>query len=98
MQACQAGGKVVIAAHSGDQVRIRVADDGCGIATEDQKRIFEPFFGLRRGGTGLGLFVSLNFVRRWGGDILVQSAPGTGSTFEVVLPAVTAFTDQEHAR
>ena len=98
MQACQAGGKVVIAAHSGDQVRIRVADDGCGIATEDQKRIFEPFFGLRRGGTGLGLFVSLNFVRRWGGDILVRSAPGTGSTFEVVLPAVAALAEQEPTR
>jgi PAS domain S-box-containing protein len=98
MQACRVGGRVVVGASDGDPVRIRVTDDGCGIAPEDQKRIFEPFFGLRKGGTGLGLFVSLNFVRRWGGDILVRSAPGTGSTFEVVLPAVASTAGQESAR
>ena len=58
-----------------------------GAATADQQaRIFEPFFSLRSGGTGLGLFVSLNSVRRWGGDIHVASTPGQGSTFEVALP------------
>jgi len=70
-----------------DLVRIRVADDGAGIPAELQKRIFEPFFSARRGGTGLGLFLSLDFVRHWGGDIEVRSTPGAGSTFEVVLPA-----------
>ena len=71
-------------------MRIRVTDNGCGIAPDDQKRIFEPFFSLRKGGTGLGLFLSLNSVRRWGGDIHVESSPGRGSTFEVVLPACRA--------
>ena len=42
----------------GDPMRIRVADHGCGIAPEHQSRIFEPFFSLREGGTGLGLFLS----------------------------------------
>jgi signal transduction histidine kinase len=51
-------------------------------------RIFEPFVSLRTGGTGLGLFLSMNFVRQWGGDITVQSRPGEGSTFEIVLPAL----------
>jgi two-component system C4-dicarboxylate transport sensor histidine kinase DctB len=45
---------------------------------------------LREGGTGLGLFLSLNAVRSWGGDILVESIPGKGSVFEVVLPAIHA--------
>ncbi len=67
---------------------MRVIDNGCGIAPEDRKRIFEPFFSARQGGTGLGLFLSLNFVRRWGGDIRVESEPGRGSTFEIVLPAL----------
>jgi PAS domain S-box-containing protein len=90
IQACGTGGKVRLEVVDGDPVRVRVIDNGCGIIAEEQKRIFEPFFSLRRGGTGLGLFLSLNFVRRWGGDIQVQSAPGLGSTFEVSLPSVRA--------
>jgi PAS domain S-box-containing protein len=88
VQASPAGGRVTIEADAGAQVRVRVIDHGCGIALEDQKRIFEPFFSLRQGGTGLGLFLSLNFVRRWGGDLRVASEPGRGSTFEIVLPAL----------
>jgi PAS domain S-box-containing protein len=73
-------------APSRGHVTIAVADDGCGIALEHQQHIFEPFFSVRSGGTGLGLFLSLNFVRQWGGDITVQSTPGAGSTFSIVLP------------
>ena len=90
VQASKAGGQVTVEAEAGEQMRIRVIDDGCGIAADDQKRIFEPFFSARQGGTGLGLFLSLNFVRRWGGEIQVTSAVGRGSTFEVVLPALGA--------
>jgi PAS domain S-box-containing protein len=86
IQASQPGGHVTVTTETGVAARIRVVDEGCGIAPEFRKRIFEPFFSLRPGGTGLGLFLSLNFVRRWGGDILVESAAGTGSTFEVVFP------------
>ena len=87
IQACAHEGRVRLAVVPGDPVRIEVVDDGCGISPDNQKRIFEPFFSERRGGTGLGLFLSLEFVRHWGGDIRVRSAPGRGSTFEVVLPA-----------
>ncbi len=90
VQASKAGGQVTVEAEAGEQMRIRVIDDGCGIAADDQKRIFEPFFSARQGGTGLGLFLSLNFVRRWGGEIRVESIVGRGSTFEVVLPALGA--------
>ena len=75
-------------------MRVRVVDDGCGIAPEHQERIFEPFFSLRKGGTGLGLFLSLNFVRRWGGEIRVSSAPGRGSEFELLLPSLESALGQ----
>jgi len=88
VQACSRGGRVTTSVEGGTRLRIRVRDDGCGIPPEQQQRIFEPFFGLRQGGTGLGLFLSLNFVRAWGGDLRVTSAPGAGSTFEVSLPAL----------
>jgi two-component system NtrC family sensor kinase len=88
VQSCPPGGHVRISLDHGDPVRIRIADDGCGIDAEHQKRIFEPFFSLRQGGTGLGLFLALNSVRRWGGDIAVTSVAGQGSTFEVRLPAL----------
>jgi len=88
VQASPPGSRVMVEGDAGGQVRVRVIDNGCGIAPEDQKRIFEPFFSLRQGGTGLGLFLSLNFVRRWGGELRVTSRPGFGSTFEIVLPAL----------
>ncbi len=87
VQACRPGGHVVVSVVPGDPTTIRIADDGCGIAPENQKRIFEPFFSLRQGGTGLGLFLALNFVRRCGGDIIVHSTPGAGSSFELRVPA-----------
>jgi signal transduction histidine kinase len=90
IQASKPGGRIRLGAESGDPVRIHVIDEGCGIPPEDQKRIFEPFFSIRSGGTGLGLFLSLNFARQWGGDIQVSSAPGAGSTFVVTIPSVAA--------
>lgn len=89
-QACGPGGVVHVraAARDGQRVAIDVSDTGCGIALEHQSRIFEPFFSMRAGGTGLGLFLSMNFVRHWGGDILVESAVGRGATFSIVLPAI----------
>ena len=88
VQACQRGGTVTAGVAGGDPVRIRVSDNGCGIRPEHLKQIFEPFCSMRKGGTGLGLFLSLNFVRACGGDITVSSAVGSGSTFEVALPAL----------
>lgn len=98
IQASKPGSKVVVDVQGGDDVRIRVTDQGCGIPPDCQQKIFEPFFSLREGGTGLGLFLSLNAVRSWGGDILVQSTPGKGSTFEVILPAIHPGSEQEAGR
>jgi PAS domain S-box-containing protein len=94
VQACRPGGRVAVTAQHGDTVRLRITDDGCGIAAEQRKRIFEPFVSLRRGGIGLGLFLSQSFVRRWGGEIVIESEPGRGSTFEVRLPAASAVNSE----
>ena len=90
IQASAPGADVTLDITSGDPMRIRVSDRGCGIAAEHRTRIFEPFFSLRQGGTGLGLFLSLDFARRWGGDITVESKPNTGSVFEVAVPAAAS--------
>lgn len=88
IQASPRNGRVRVTVSEGHDVRIGVADDGSGIDPVSQKRIFEPFFSMREGGTGLGLFLSLNFVRQWSGDIVVHSTPGVGTVFEIVLPAL----------
>ena len=94
VQACAKGGSVSMTLDAGPPARVRVSDTGCGIAAADRQRIFEPFFSLRKGGTGLGLFLALNFLRRSGGDISVTSEPGRGSTFEIVLPAPSPGAEQ----
>ena len=66
-----------------------VADQGPGIAAEDQARIFEKFERLGRaedGGSGLGLYISRLLARAMGGDIIVESAPGQGARFAFSLP------------
>jgi signal transduction histidine kinase len=74
---------------AGSSVVLTFADTGVGIAAEDLKRIFQPFWS-RRGdgsqGTGLGLPICREIVKRYGGSIGVRSVVGKGTTFEVVLP------------
>jgi len=71
-----------------DKVLVTVADDGCGISESDLKRVFEPFFSTKtkKGGTGLGLSLTQNFVRKIGGTINVESEVGKGTTFLISLP------------
>ncbi|MFL5351838.1 sensor histidine kinase, partial [Archangium sp.] len=71
------------------QVAVEVQDNGCGIPAEHLSRLFEPFFTTKPVGTGTGLGLSIchGIVTRLGGDISVDSAPGQGTTFRVVLPA-----------
>jgi len=73
-------------------VRISVADSGQGITPAEQQRIFEKFYRVdpqltrAPGGTGLGLYISRELVRRMGGELHVRSRPGAGATFIVDLP------------
>jgi PAS domain S-box-containing protein len=72
-------------------VRIRMTDDGVGIATQHLGQIFDPFFTTRlgQGGSGLGLSISRRIVTRiLGGQLTVHSTPGRGTCFEMVLPTV----------
>lgn len=72
----------------GGIVAISVADTGSGIPPDVQSRLFEAFFTTKKKGegTGLGLAISKNFVVSHGGDILLSSEVGKGSTFTVLLP------------
>ena len=97
IQASPSGSDVTLEVRAGDPMRIRVIDRGCGIAPEHRTKIFEPFFSLRQGGTGLGLFLSRDFAQRWGGTITVESEPGGGSVFEVAIPAAAAGVGARHS-
>lgn len=72
-----------------NSVRISVTDTGYGIAPQDQQEIFEPFVRAadkNHRGMGLGLSIARKFVNWHGGRIWVESTPGNGSTFCVILP------------
>ena len=72
----------------GDTVWIEIADTGCGISEPTLSRIFEPFFTTKAvgEGTGLGLSLSYNIIRKHRGEITVDSQIGVGAKFRVVLP------------
>ena len=71
------------------KVAVAVADSGPGIKAADRERIFRPFWSLGGGGTGLGLAIAHELATALGGRIEVESRPGRGSRFELVLPAET---------
>lgn len=77
----------------GPNVHLQVSDNGPGIPYEDQEHIFERFYRVHKdrarhtGGTGLGLSIVKNVIEAHGGTVSLQSIPGTGSIFHVVLPA-----------
>ncbi len=88
------GGAIAIdVASVDDSVRWRVTDTGPGIPQQDQRHLFERFFVGRNdragegGGVGLGLPMALAIAQAHGGTIEVQSEPGAGSTFSLIVPA-----------
>lgn len=94
------GGNVAVALRREEgRAVLTVADDGIGIPLEAQSRVFERFYRVDRartrdtGGTGLGLAIVKHIVELHGGTVSVESELGTGSTFTVRLPAMTARMD-----
>ncbi|MFH1921803.1 MAG: HAMP domain-containing sensor histidine kinase, partial [Planctomycetota bacterium] len=69
-------------------VRVTVTDTGVGMTSDVMQQVFLPFYTTKQvgKGTGLGLSVSSSIVESFGGRIEVQSMPGAGSSFTVVLP------------
>ena len=89
-----AGGKLTVRARrkgreGADGIELQVQDTGTGIAPEVQPRVFEPFFTTKEPGrgTGLGLSLCYEIVRRHGGSIGFSTAPGKGTLFSVWVPA-----------
>lgn len=83
-------------AMAGDYAWFSVADNGCGMDSEIQKKIFDPFFTTKGGGrgTGLGLVAVRDIVRQYNGVIQVQSAAGAGTTMRIYIPLHTAAEDE----
>src|SRR5262249_44081773 len=83
------------------RVAVSVGDNGPGIPAEGLPRIFDPFFSTKKQGrgTGLGLSVSFGIVRDHGGEILVETQMGAGTTFIVVFdPYIAETKDSEKPR
>lgn len=71
-----------------NQLVISITDNGCGIAPENQKKIFDIFYTSKGvGGSGLGLPMVIKFVESMGGRLLVKSKPEVGSSFKMIFPA-----------
>jgi Signal transduction histidine kinase regulating C4-dicarboxylate transport system len=81
--------RIVLSARAqGRDVRVEIADTGCGIQPGVLDKIFEPFFTTKRvgKGTGLGLSISYGIIKDCGGSIRAESAPGHGTSFIITLP------------
>jgi CheY-like chemotaxis protein len=81
----------------GPYVRVIVSDTGHGMEPATMERIFDPFFTTKAAGqgTGMGLSVVYGIVMSYGGDILVESVPGHGTTFSIYLPELPASAENE---
>jgi signal transduction histidine kinase len=91
IQACRAEGEVRIRAEGSydEMVTMIIRDTGTGIREEDLPKIFDPFFTTKDvgQGTGLGLFITHDIIVRHNGSIKVTSAPDSGTSFTIKLPA-----------
>ncbi len=83
-----------------DDVEIIFADDGAGMTPEVQRQAFDPFFTTRRneGGTGLGLHIVYNLVtQQLGGRMMLESGPGQGTTFRIIMPRTAGGGEAEES-
>ncbi len=89
IQAMNDGGLITLGASpDAEQGRVRLtfSDQGSGIGADDIAKIFQPYFTTKDVGIGLGLAITERIIREHGGEIRVESSPGAGTTFMVLLP------------
>ena len=78
----------ILATQEDDGLHIAISDTGSGIPAEQLQEIFRPFYTTKYRGTGLGLAISRGIVERNGGRLEVESEPGQGSTFTLIIETV----------
>jgi two-component system sensor histidine kinase HydH len=89
IQAMKKGGVLEIGVTRNEDARqtsITVSDTGPGMTADEQERIFDPYFTTKSTGTGLGLAIVHKIMEAHGGDVVVKSVPGQGTTVVLVLP------------
>ena len=87
IDASEEGGEIVVRAYATHaRIEVTIQDKGKGIPREDLKRIFDPYFSRKRGGTGLGMSIAKRIIDRHHGHINVASEEGKGTTVTVSLP------------
>ena len=96
LAAMERGGvlSVGLALQDGRTLRITVGDTGTGIRKEDLGRVFDPYFTTKPSGTGLGLAIVHRIIESHGGEIRLESEPGRGTVFTILLPAGAAGKEQ----
>jgi len=91
INACQAmpnGGtlRLTCAPAPGNRIEVRVEDTGVGIRPQDLEKIFDLYYTTKDHGTGIGLSMVYRIIQMHDGEIEVQSTPGRGTTFRILLP------------
>lgn len=81
----------------GSYVRLKIQDNGEGMTEDVRRQIFDPFFTTRANGKGIGLWTVQNIVKAAHGHVFVESAPGSGTTFTILLPVTESVPTGDQA-